>query len=104
MEPLAQLRFAGPAESVQHRSGQLAKQALDDIEPRTMCWRKDKLEPLRLGGQVALRFFGDMCRMIIQQQTNDLGFGIGVIHLLEELPKVFALMRLPDQFRDFSRV
>lgn len=59
-EAVDQFLFAGNSNAPQQVPGEFAEEDFHQIEPGTMFGGKDKLKPLRSGGQIALGFLGDM--------------------------------------------
>ena len=76
-----QLLFAGNADPTEHAARHLAEHGFHDVQPGAMLWRKHELKTLWVKLQPGLRFFGDMCRMIVEQQTNPGLEGISLVQL-----------------------
>ena len=55
-----------PQESVRH----LPKECFDQIKPGTVLGRVNVGETIRSSGQVGARLFGDVSRMIVQNNPN----------------------------------
>ena len=47
-----------------------AKQGLDDVEPRSVLRRQDVLKTVGVHGEKRLRLFGNVCGMIVQDDSD----------------------------------
>ena len=95
---LPRLHANVPQESSRH----FAEKRLHDIQPGTMGGRQHILEPIGTGGQVGLRLFGKMCRVIVQHQTECALGGIVAIQVLQQGNELATPMAMFDPRRDMS--
>ena len=86
------------ADVTEHRTGELGKEALDEIEPRAVLGREGELEAMRgLRSEPGSGLIGDVRGMIVEDQL-DRGRGrISRIEELGELDELAAAMAIPDQ-------
>ena len=57
MDAIDQLLFAADSNTAEHASRHLAEQGFNDVQPRAMLGRKDKLKTLWVKFQPGLSFF-----------------------------------------------
>src|SRR6266851_653388 len=69
-----------------------AKEGLHNIEPRSMLGCQHVLETVRSGSEVGLSLFGDMRRMVIQNNSKGAVSRIVLIEILEQSDEFSAAM------------
>jgi hypothetical protein len=104
VDSLDEFLFALHPDLPEHAARHLAEPILHQIEPGTMLGNEDERKALRPTCQVALRLLRDMGGVIVQNQAQRRGGGIGRIQLFQELNEVLALVRLADNLGDCATV
>ena len=67
-----------------HLLGHFTKETFNQIQPRAMCWRKNKYEPpFRLCGEIGLNFFGFVGRMIVTDNSDNVSLGVHGIEFFQ---------------------
>ena len=90
--------FGYPADVAQHRAGELGEEALDEIEPGAVLGREGELEAAgRLLGEPSFGLFGDVCRMIVEDQLDRRVSRISGIEELEEFDEFAAAVAVLDE-------
>ena len=70
MDAIDQFLLAGDADAPQHASRHFAEHGFHDVQPGAVFWREDELESLGMKTEPALRFFGNVRRMVVEQEAN----------------------------------
>ena len=87
----------------QDRTGELGEEALDKVEPGAVLGREGEREAARrLSGEPGLGFFGDMRRVVVQDQLDRRTGRVSGIKKLEEFDKLAAAMAVFDQGVDLA--
>ena len=68
--PLAEFGPGLNTDVAQEGSGHFAEQRFDDVEPRSVLRRQHILKAIRARRQEGPRFFRDVCRMVVEDQSN----------------------------------
>jgi hypothetical protein len=90
--------FGFDADVAQHRAGELGEEALDEIEPGAMLGRESEFEAAGgLIGEPSLGLFGDVRRMIVEDQLDRRMGRIGGIEELEKFDEFATAMAVPDE-------
>jgi len=90
--------FGRDADVAQDRSGELGKEALDEVEPRAVLWREGEFEsPDRLLGKPSFCLARDVGRMIVENQMDRRMGGVSRIENLEKFDELAAAVTVPDQ-------
>ena len=89
-----------PQEGMRH----LPKEGLDQIKPGTVLGRVNVGETIRSSSQVCTRLFGDVRRMIVQNNPNRRFGGIVGVHVFEQGNELPAAMSLLDSGHDVAIV
>ena len=66
--------------------------------------REHEDEALRRALQVAPRFFGDVCGVVVQHQADFVVLRIGGVEFLQEGDEIGAFVRVTDGFNDSPAV
>ena len=70
-DAILEFLFRCDTDMAQHRSGEFGEETLDEIEPGTVCRRKNEFEAAgRLFGEPGLGLFGNVRRMIVENQPD----------------------------------
>ena len=86
-------------------AGELGKETLDQIEPGAMGWREGEFETVcRLLRNPGSGLFGNVRRMIVEDQLDRRVDRIGGIEELEEFDELAAAMTVSDQGMKFITV
>src|ERR1700736_7042492 len=87
----------------QDRASELGEEALDEVQPRTMLGREGELEAARrFSGEPSLGFFGDMRRMVVEDQLDRRTGRVSGIEELEEFDELAAAVSLLGQGMEFA--
>ena len=90
--------FGCDADMAQHGAGELGEKALDEVEPGTMLGRESEFEAAGgLNGEPSLGLFGDVRRMIVEDQLDRRMGRIGGIEELEKFDEFATAMAVPDE-------
>ena len=87
--PLAEFRPGLNADVAQEGSCHFAEQRFDDVEPRSVFRCQHILEAIRACSQEGPRFFRDVCRVVVKDQSNRAVSrlaGVQVFQQIDELP------------------
>ena len=85
--------FGCDADMAQHGAGELGEKALDEVEPGTMLGRESEFEAAGgLNGEPSLGLFGDVRRMIVEDQLDRRMGRIGGIEELEKFDEFATAM------------
>src|SRR5450759_4962080 len=76
----------------QKGAGHLAKEGLHNIEPRSMLRCQHVLETVGAGSQEGSGLFGDMRRMIVQNDSDDATGRVVLVEILEQSDEFPAAM------------
>ena len=88
----------------QDRAGELGEEALDEVEPGAVLGREGEREAARrLSGEPSSGFFGDMRRVVVQDQLDRRAGRVSGIEKLEEFDELAAAVALPDERVDLAR-
>ena len=70
VDAVHQFLFGGDSDAAQHASRHFAEHGFHDIQPRAVFRREDEFESVGVKAKPALRFFGYVCGVIVEQQAN----------------------------------
>ena len=95
--------FGGDSDVAQHGARHLRKEALDEVQPRSVFGGEDEREAV-LGalGEPGLGLLGDVRRMIVHDQLDRRAAGVGRIDLLQEGDELAAAMALFEPGMDLA--
>ena len=97
-EAILEFLLGCDADVAQDGAGEFGKEALDEIEPRAVLGSESKFEAVcGLTGEPGSGLFGDMRRMIVEDQLDRRLGRIGVVEKLEEFDEFAAAMAILDQ-------
>jgi len=86
------------ADVAQDGTGELGKEALDQIEPRAVLGRERERETAcRLLGEPSLRLLGDVRRMIVEDHLDGGASRISLIEKFEELDELARAVAVLDE-------
>jgi hypothetical protein len=87
----------------QDRAGELGEEALHEVEPGAALGRENEREAARrLSGEPSSGFFGDMRRVVVQDQPDRRAGRVSGIEKLEEFDELAAAMAVFDQGVDLA--
>jgi len=97
-DAILELLFGGDTDMAQHRAGEFREETLDEIEPGAVRRRERKLEaPGRLVRKPGLGLFGNVRRMIVEDQLDRRVGRISDVDKLEKLDEFATAVAIPDQ-------
>src|SRR3970040_2046194 len=79
-----QLLDGGNADVFEKSSRHLAKQCFGDVEPRSMRGSENVSEPVGRCAQIATSLFGEMCGVVVQDDSDDASGRIVGVQILEQ--------------------
>ena len=92
-EAILEFLLGCDADVAQDGAGEFGKEALDEIEPRAVLGSESKFEAVcGLAGEPGSGLFGDMRRMIVEDQLDRRLGRIGGVEKLEEFDEFAAAM------------
>jgi hypothetical protein len=95
--------FGCDPDVAQDRAGELGEKALDQVQPGAVLGREGKFEAARRSvGEPGFRLLGDVCRMIVEDQTDRRMIWIGGIDQLEKRDELAAAVAVLDQGMDLA--
>src|SRR6185312_9794159 len=87
----------------QDRTGELGEETLDQVQPGAVLGREGEFEAARRSvGEPGFRLFGDVCGMIVEDQTDRRISWIGGIDQLEKRDELAAAVAVLDQGMDLA--
>jgi hypothetical protein len=97
-DAMLEFLFRCDADMAEHRAGELGEESLDEIEPGAVLGCEDEIEPADwLVGEPSLGLFGDMGRMIVENQSDRRMGRIGSVDKHEEFDEFAAAVAIPDE-------
>jgi hypothetical protein len=95
-DALFQFVFRGDADVTKDGARSFSKEALDKIEPGAVLGGEHELEAfVRSGRQPSLGFFGDVRRVIVQDDFDRRRRGVGGVEQTEEFDKFATAVAIP---------
>jgi hypothetical protein len=92
--------FGCDPDVAQDGAGELGEEALDQVQPGAVLGREGKFEAARRSvGELGFRLLGDVCGMIVEDQTDR---QIGGIDQLEKRDELAAAVAVLDQGMDLA--
>ena len=104
MDAIYQFLLAGDTDAPQHASCHFTEHGLHDIQPGGVFWREDELESVRVKTEPALCFFGNVRRVVVEQEANPCLRRIAFVQFAEQGYEVHAGVVVADDFRDAACV
>src|SRR5271156_1242173 len=102
-DAILEFLFGCDTDVAQDRTGEIGKEALDQVEPGPVLGSEGEFEAvLWLVGEPGSRFFGDVRGMIVEDQLDRGVGGIGSIEKLEEFDEFAAAMAILDKRMDLA--
>src|SRR5271157_4636817 len=102
-DAVLELLFGCDSDVAQDGAGELGEETLDEIEPGAVLGREDELESTgRLLGEPSLGLFGDVRRMIVEDQLDRRMARIGGVEELEEFNEFAAAVAVLDEGVDLA--
>ena len=84
MDAIYQFLLAGDADAPEHASRHFAEHGLHDVQPRAVFWCENEFESVRVKTEPALRLFGNVRRVIVEEEANQGLRWISVIQLAQQ--------------------
>ncbi len=104
MDAVDEFLFASDPDAPQHAARHFAEHGFNDIEPRAMFWREDEFESVRVKTEPALRLFGNMRGVIVEQEANAGLERVDLVQFSQQHDEVCAGVPVPDNFGNPARV
>src|ERR1019366_8394628 len=88
--PLAEFRPGLNADVAQDGPCHFAEKRFDDVEPRSMFGRQHILEAIWARVEEGPRFFRDVCRMVIEDQSNSAVGRVPGVQVFQQIDELAA--------------
>ena len=88
--PLAEFGPGLNTDVAQEGSGHFAEQRFDDVEPRSVLRRQRLLKAIRARRQEGPRFFRDVCRMVVEDQSNSAVGRVAGVQVFQQIDELAA--------------
>jgi hypothetical protein len=104
VDAIDQFLLAGDADTPEHASRHFAEHGFHDVQPGTVFWREDELKSVRVKTEPALCLFGNVCRVVVEQEANPRLRRIAVVQFAQQSDEVHAGVAVADDLRDAACV
>src|SRR5450755_3175552 len=99
-----QLLFGFDADAPQHAARHFAEHGFNDAQPRAVLGGEDKLKSLRMKTEPSSRLFGNVCRVVVEQEANPGLRGIAFVKLAQQCDEIHTGVVIADDLRDSASV
>ena len=104
VDAIDQFLLAGDTDAPQHASRHFAEHGFHNVQPGAVFWREDEFESVRVKTEPSLRLFGNVRRVIVEQETNPGLRPIAFVQFAKQSDEVCAGAVVADDLSDAARV